>query len=97
VNLTVNRRKEERTYVDVCTVIVERSIRDTHKTGFLNDANQSWAKHQWLRLADDTEKVPARSEPNGFLQAASADITNRGSARVRQEKDGNGRLLERQQ
>lgn len=92
-----NQDKRVETYVNIFAVVIECSVGNTNEAGFLDDANKPRAENQWFGLGDDAEEVPPRGEANSLLQAAGANIADRGGASVCQEEDRDGRLLEGQQ
>jgi hypothetical protein len=85
------------TYIHVCALVVERTVRYADETGFLDDTHKTRAEDQWLRLGDDAKQVPPRCKPDGFLQTACANVADGRGASVRQEENRDGRLLEGKQ
>lgn len=84
-------------YLDFVRVVIQSPIRHAHQSRLFHDAHEPRANDQWLGGRDDAEQVPAGREADGLLEAASSDVADGVGTGVREEQDGDGRLLEREE
>ncbi len=82
------------TYLNLIGIIIDSPIRHTDQARLLHNSDKSRTDDQRLRSRDDAEQIPPRSEADGFLKAAGADVADGAGAGVGEKQDGDGGLFE---